>query len=86
MNRYYFTYGSSKTMPFQAGWTVVEADSREDAIVIFDIVHPRTDGYQGFVNCAGIYDEEYFKTTKMYIDGNYGKGEVERLRIDRTVL
>lgn len=81
MKKFFFTYGQGDTMPFRAGWTVIEANTREDAIALFDIVHPRRGGKDGLVNCAGIYDEKYFKANKMYWEGNFGAFEVERISI-----
>ena len=84
MNRFYFTYGTSETMPFRGGWTEVIADTKEQAINIFNIIHkPR---HEGIVNCSFIYTEEEFKTTNMYKENsNFGQGLVEILKIDRIL-
>ena len=73
--KYYFTFGSNETQPFKGGWTIVYADSWEEAINKFCVVHPKT--ADGFINCAFVYDEDKFKQTKMYTNGNLGKFEQE---------
>lgn len=73
--KYYFTFGSNKTQPFMGGWTVVHADSWEEAVNKFCEVHPKT--ADGSINCAFMYDENEFKRTKMYTNGNCGKFEQE---------
>ena len=79
--KFYFTYGTSKSQPFQGGWTVVNAESRDDAIKLFNQHHPVTE--QGLVNCSSIYDEETFKNTIMYKrNDNFGKTLQETLSLD----
>ena len=73
--KYYFTYGQNETQPFMGGWTVVHANSYAEAIDKFNTIHPMTKG--GFINCAFVYDENEFKQTKMYTNGNFGKFEQE---------
>mgnify|MGYP000859795895 FL=1 len=72
--KYYFTYGTHG-QPFSGGWTVVNANSYTEAIDKFNAVHPKTK--DGFINCAFVYDENEFKQTKMYTNGNFGKFEQE---------
>lgn len=83
-HRYFFTYGTSESMPFKGGWTVVMAESMKQAIEVFNIVHPPQNG---LVNCSSIYSEEAFKATDMYINGEnfgYGRREIIALQIVLT--
>ena len=78
MPNFYFTYGTSKTQPFYGGWTKVIAKDQKSAIELYEKKHPRTE--YGLLNCAGVYPEDYFLTTKMFTNGNYGFGCHEELR------
>ena len=69
MANFYFTYGTSKTHPFYGGWTKVTAPDRASAEEIFIENHPCRDG---LINCASIYEENYFVTTNMFKNGNFG--------------
>jgi len=87
MKKYYFTYGSSPEYPYYGGWTVVETDTNQSgAIDIYRAYHPdiNKDGEIVYVNCAGIYDEEYFENTRMYTNGNLGYFEHERITATST--
>ena len=75
IKNYYFTYGTSTKMPFQKGWTKIEAPSRKAAVEIFRAYHP--DINEGIINCSSIYDEDSFKKTTMWSEGNFGAHEVE---------
>ncbi len=83
MNKnFYFTYGC-EGHPFIGGWTQVVADNRDNAVALFNMVHPQK---SGFVDCAGIYTEEQFFQTKMYKQGSnlgYGVHEVIELSVYR---
>lgn len=78
---FYFTYGTDGH-PFRGGWTRVVADNMSQAGELFRVVHP--DRTNGILNCAGCYTEEYFKNTEMYKKGNFGKRELEVIRISVT--
>lgn len=80
-NKYYFTYGT-EGYPYYGGWTEVYADDEKLATSIFRSVHPDTK--DGFVNCAKMYDEESFKNTKMYKNGNFGNYAHEVIQITVT--
>lgn len=90
MAKFYFTYGSSESMPFQGGWTEIEVTGPGTSDVLagqiacgaFRAVHP--DPYPNApLQCAGVYREEDFKKTSMHQVGrNLGKGCVERIRIE----
>ena len=82
MKEFYFTYGCDHWA--HGGWTVVEADSDEEAIEAFCVYHPRK-RESDCVPCGGIYDSETFKQTTMWRNGNFGKREVERITLTRTV-
>jgi len=82
---YYFTYGSDdKDMPFQGGWTEVEAKDGPTAIKIFKLVHPPRQGQ--FLNCSDVYTKEQFEKSGMLESGNFGKRCHERiiLKIERS--
>lgn len=75
--KYYFTYSNDGNQPYIGGWTEVEAGNMEQAIAIFDTIHPRkTD----FINCAGIYNDS-FERTPTYTNGNFGAKCHERIGI-----
>ena len=40
MQKFYFTYGSSKNYPFHGGWTEVIAPNEHMAVGAFNAVHP----------------------------------------------
>ena len=83
MKKYYFTYGF-EDHPFVGGWTVVEAENYDQAVELFCMIHPRKSEHD-CVNCAGIYDEEHFKKTTMYNNGNLGVYAHERIYIRREL-
>lgn len=79
--KYYFTYGS-EGQPYVGGWTEIELEgggSFNTAIEIFRSIHP--DGVNGYVNCAGIYTEDHFKSTRMFTKGNLGRRCVEHIKV-----
>ncbi len=92
-NKYYFTYGTSESFPYQNGWSVVMADSASEAVALFNLVHPPKHtvyppGHGGIINCSSIYSEADFEQTAMYKNGdNFGAGchEVIELTVNKTV-
>lgn len=52
MPKFYFTYGTDPSYPFQGGWTEVEAPDRPSACTAFKMYHP--DASPLHPNCAGI--------------------------------
>lgn len=70
LQRVYFTFGSADNYPYHNGWVVIEAPSYDIAIEIFQKLYPNP--ISDFVNCAGIYKEDVFKTMLMYKNGNFG--------------
>ena len=84
MSKFYFTYGSDCSQPFNGGWTEVEASNFETAVKLFRIVHKDTT--EGFVNCAGMYPEDIFRSTDTFHNGNFGKYCVEKLSISQSIL
>ncbi|MEH2936300.1 hypothetical protein [Acutalibacter sp. JLR.KK004] len=81
MPKFYFTYGTDPSYPFQGGWTEIEAPDPDKAGEIFSAVHP--DRHAGILNCAFTYTEERFKATEMYKSGgNFGCYCHERLVFD----
>lgn len=82
---YYFTYGSGDpAMPYQKGWTEVEAPDGTTAIKIFNAVHPPR--YGSLINCSSVYPADRFEKTEMFRDGNFGARCHERitLKIERS--
>ena len=72
MNRYYFTFGSSESMPFQGGWVIVTADTEREAVNKFNVAYGLSE--DGFVNCCSWYTEKEFERTSMgKNDSNLGK-------------
>lgn len=82
--KFYFTYGLADNHPFKGGWTKVEAEDINEAINIFNAFHERDK--DGFINCAGIYDEDRFRTTNMFENGNFGAFCHERISVTREIL
>ena len=83
MAKYYFTYGTGGH-PFIGGWTEVEAPDLDAACGAFRAYHPDTT--EGFLNCAYIYPEEWFRETRMFSTGNFGFRCREIITIHREVL
>lgn len=83
MSKYYFTYGS-EGHPYVGGWTEVEADNKDLAIIAFDIYHP---SQNSFLNCCCVYSEEEFKSTRMAgPNGNFGYFCHETITLQRCVI
>lgn len=80
---FYFTYGF-EGHPHKGGWTEVIADSFDEAVNIFNVIHPTFDGCG--VNCSMIYSEERFKETTMYTTGNQGKRCLEKIELKVTKI
>lgn len=76
-NKYYFTYGT-EGYPYYGGWTIVIADSTQQAISLFRVVHP--DKEKHALNCAAIYSEETFPID-MLKNGNFGNYAHEVIQI-----
>ena len=70
MNRYYFTFGSSKNFPFQGGWVEVCAEDMGQAVKAFRAYY--SDRSPGIINCASYYTEEEFLSNSDMTDGNLG--------------
>lgn len=69
MEKFYFTFGTSKSFPFRGGWVIVYAMNYGNAIEVFRQHHP--DRTPGIINCSDIYSEEQFLSSGM-ADGNLG--------------
>ena len=67
MERFYFTYGS-EGHPYAGGWTEIVAPDEGTARALFAALHPS----EGFLRCASVYDEDSFKRTRMFRNGNFG--------------
>lgn len=82
MAKFYFTYGT-ENQPFYGGWTEVEAPDMNAATAAFQAFHPNSKN--GFINCAGIYPENYFVETKMFEHGNFGCRCHERISLTQEI-
>lgn len=82
MSKFYFTYGTDPAYPFRDGWTEIEAPDQNTAAELFQEIHPDRPGSEGILNCAFVYEEDSFKSTKMYQDSNFGGHCHERLVFD----
>ena len=82
MNKYYFTYGTSHKMPYVGGWTEIEAETLKGATELFKLVYPSN---ESTINCAGIYSEAQFKQTDMFLNGNFGVGCREKIKLNVEV-
>jgi hypothetical protein len=67
---FYFTFGSSDTMPYYNGWVEVWAETYEQACEKFIKRFGATSW--GTVNCSFIYYEQEFLRTCMNKEGNLG--------------
>lgn len=74
MNKYYYTFGSDPSFPYQNGWVEVIADSWAEA---HDKFRTRFPGRaKTCLNCSFFYDEEEWKKTNMSKNKNYKCYEV----------
>ena len=78
MNKYYMTYGEDDSMPFQGGWSVIYAETENEAR------KKHADKYglskEGCLRFAFSYTEERWAESNMEDDGNCGKYEQEVIR------
>lgn len=73
-NDYYFTFGSDEVYPFQNGWIVITAEDEMQARMIFKALYPG-ETPDSLLRFAFVYDEESWKKTSMYKNGeNLGYG------------
>ena len=73
MNKFYFTFGTSKFYPYYGGWVEVIANDSEEAAAKFRKKYP--DRNIGFINCAFLYTEDEWKRTGIAQKGsNHGHG------------
>lgn len=76
MNSFYFTFGSDPEYPYQGGWVTVHAKTKEQACSVFRLYFP--DRTPNVLNCAFVYTEEEFKTTRMFqgLEGEFCHAEL----------
>lgn len=68
--RFYFTFGTDDSHPYQGGWLIIEAPNCQTACNIFHTLYPNE---HGCLRCADIYTEDTFKQTCMYENNsNFG--------------
>lgn len=65
LQNFYFTFGSSPSFPFQEGYIIIKATTRDEAVDRFR--HDYPDKNNSCVNCSFIYDETEWK------EGNIGR-------------
>lgn len=70
-NKFYFTFGTHPQFPFYKGWVEVIADTREEAVEIYNSYYPPKHG--NTINCSFIYSQEEFEQTEMF-KGTWGDG------------
>ncbi len=58
LQKFYFTFGSSLSFPYQDTYVIVMADTEKNAIKKFRERFP--DKHKGLVNCAFWYSEEFW--------------------------
>ena len=67
--KFYFTFGS-ENQPFKGGWVIINADSREQACMLFRAAFQLDDE---MIKCCNIFGEKEFKRTKIYRENdNFG--------------
>lgn len=66
MNNYYYTFGANEQFPYQNGWIVIQADTRNTADTIFTHFYPNRNPNNPLLNCSFVYEENDFKRTSMY--------------------
>lgn len=73
--KWFFTYGKDpEANAHVGGWSVVIAETRADAIAMFNDRYPK----RGFVSrYASVYPEDVFTSKKMFTYGNFGAFEHE---------
>lgn len=82
--RFYFTFGSDPTFPYQNGWLVIEAPNEQIARNIFASLYPNPDGPT--LRCAFVYPESVWKTTSMYkTNSNFGKACYATFKLTNTL-
>ena len=83
MEKYFFTFGSDGRYPYSRDdYVIVEADSLEQALHLFQAAHPNRRG-SSCINCSSWYfeDEWELKVSKYY--PNTQPKEIIRLTIER---
>jgi hypothetical protein len=63
LKSFYFTFGRSPSFPFQDGYIIVKAMSREEAVDKFQSEYG--DPNDSCVNCSFIYDENEWKNNNI---------------------
>ena len=63
--KFYFTFGTGKSMPLKGGWVLIIANNADEAFSIFRQCFP--DKNANTLNCSIFYFEEEFYETSMYI-------------------
>lgn len=81
MNRYYFTFGSDKNLPYQNGYVIVLADTVLDAIAKFRMKFP--DKYRGNINCSFFYTSEQWK--RVVLEPLKRTGKKDRYKLCDTI-
>lgn len=82
MKNFYFTFGSDHAYPYgREDFVMVEAENLNQAIQLFNAVHPKREG-SDCVNCAAWYGEEFFSN----IHDRYYRGVAPKEIISLKIL
>lgn len=83
MAKFYFTYGSDEQFPYQGGWTEIEAEDIQRALIAFRYFHPsRSRDSVEIFNFADVYSEDRWARTVMAkTQSNLGHGCRERITV-----
>lgn len=83
MPKFYFTYRKTNGLPFDGGWTEIEAPTVDVALSAFRAFHP--DKCKGIMECSDTYLQEMFESSEMYRDGILGHRcrEIIRISVNR---
>lgn len=83
MSKFYFTY-RTEGLPFDGGWTEVEAPTANAAVLAFRAFHP--DQHEGILNCSDTYLPELFERSEMFRDGILGHRCREIITLQRETV
>lgn len=78
MKKWYFTYGSGGRMPYDNGWTIIYAETMDEARKKHIKRYGLSEG--GNPRYAFSYSEEEFNDTIMATEGNFGVYTQEEIK------
>ena len=71
LDRFYFTFGSDNSFPFQSGWIIIEAPDIRSAAKIFKSYYPNPSD-DDVLNCSDYYTAAEFEVSDMFKTDNRG--------------